>query len=554
MKIDLNKILIAPNERYHVYKDQPLYENNFLKVGKFHEPGFAPALDNSGAFHINIQGQAIYRQRYIKAFGFYCGLAAVENSLGSFHINSDGMRIYNINYEWVGNYQEDTCVVRKEGKFFHIDNGGVPIYDEIYKYVGDFKDGIAVVYKDGYGTHIDKAGNYIHNKWFKSLDIFHKGYARAQDNEGWFHIDKNGKPLYDSRYKAVEPFYNDLALNETFDGTVLQIDPLNQIRVIISESKLDYTSILSAEMVGFWKTYIYSAMVRLNIFPRLPATTTSLALALSINEEALRRILRSAWEAEIINYDIYEDSWCLSRKGISLCTQEMSAASIMWAKVASQNWLQLPELIKSHPLNSFLSFKDMETSEDLIHYYQKALDGYSLQALGGFFGKLNVAHDSKLLAFGRSCLSLVYLLKERFPALNVTVTVDIRYFNKHLISTTNSKQVNDINSLKEQYDIVFLIKYIHYFDDKQAVNFLAKLSRLGICTLHIFEIIISDAKPNASMLDINMMIETGGKLRTLTDWEKLISNSGYKIINTEKLEGSLTYIIAERKNAGLCQT
>ena len=219
-------IKIANDNTYFVFEGTPIFNKKFIEVLKFHAPGLAPVIDESGAYHIDIQGNDLYTERYNRTFGYYCNRAAVVKDTNWFHINERGERIYSQLYLWVGNYQENFCTVRnKNNQYFHIDIDGNKVYSENYIYAGDFKDGIACVkLSNGYFKHIDAGGKFINNKEFSNLGVFHKNFATAKDEKGWFHIDKQGNQLYKERYLFIEPFYNGFALVETFEGIKRIID------------------------------------------------------------------------------------------------------------------------------------------------------------------------------------------------------------------------------------------------------------------------------------------------------------------------------------------
>ncbi|PWI47105.1 methyltransferase [Candidatus Heimdallarchaeota archaeon B3_Heim] len=220
--MDLKDIIIASDESHHLYKRKPMYSQRFRKVLKFHPPGFAPVYDDTGTYHIRMDGTPAYRKRFIATFGFYYSLAAVITQNGWTHINPSGEYVYNERHSWVGNYQYGYCAIRdKKGYYFHIDMQGSPLYSEKHLYAGDFRDGIAVVrLKNGLCTHIDPQGKIIHNKMFEDLDVYHKGFARAHERNGWFHIDVNGNPVYTEKYLMVEPFYNGQSLVHRYNGEV----------------------------------------------------------------------------------------------------------------------------------------------------------------------------------------------------------------------------------------------------------------------------------------------------------------------------------------------
>jgi hypothetical protein len=60
----------------------PAYALRYREVGKYHEPGVAPAVDDHGATHVDVLGQPAYAPRFVRTFGFYEGRAAVHGGLG----------------------------------------------------------------------------------------------------------------------------------------------------------------------------------------------------------------------------------------------------------------------------------------------------------------------------------------------------------------------------------------------------------------------------------------------------------------------------------------
>jgi len=219
-------IKISNDNTHFMFDSKPIFGKTFIEVLKFHSPGLAPVLDNSGAYHIDIRGNELYPNRYSRTFGFYCNHAAVIKNNLWFHINEKGERVYNSNYLWTGNYQENICTVRNSSnQYFHIDLNGNRIYADNYVYAGDYKDGIACVKsQDSLYRHIDNKGKFINDKSFLDLGIFHKNFATAKDKNGWFHIDRQGNELYKNRYLTIEPFYNGFALVTTFENMKIIID------------------------------------------------------------------------------------------------------------------------------------------------------------------------------------------------------------------------------------------------------------------------------------------------------------------------------------------
>lgn len=208
------EIKVSNDATHFLYEDDKIFDRQFIEVLKFHAPGIAPVKDNSGSFHIDINGNDLYEDRYDRTFGFYCNRAAVIKNYKWYHIDENGKKVYETNYSWTGNFQENVCTVRDlQNNYFHIDLNGNRCYKENFKYAGDFKDEIACVrLENGNYKHIDKQGKFISNKEFLDLGVYHKNFATAKDKKGWFHIDKLGIELYQERYLIIEPFYNGFAL------------------------------------------------------------------------------------------------------------------------------------------------------------------------------------------------------------------------------------------------------------------------------------------------------------------------------------------------------
>lgn len=215
-KMNWKNIKISRDWTHFLYHEKVLFNRKFISVLKFKGNGLAPVQDENGWFFINPQGETMILGPFKKAWGFYCGLSAVENELGCYHITETGIPTYSRRYSWCGNYQEDKCAVREQkGNYFHIRKDGNRLYETNYRYVGDYKDGLAcVMLQNGKFKHIDEKGAFIYENEFLDLGVYHKGYAAARDDEGWVHIDLNGKPLYKKRYEAIEPFYNGFALSK----------------------------------------------------------------------------------------------------------------------------------------------------------------------------------------------------------------------------------------------------------------------------------------------------------------------------------------------------
>lgn len=522
----IGNIKLSPCRTFHKLDEVALYDRKFQDVEKFHHPGLAPVSDSSGGYHIDFNGSEIYKKRFDKTFGFYCSRAAVIDNEKYYHIDPEGKRIYKDFYDWCGNYQEDKCVVRKERNFFHIDINGNKIYRENYDYVGDFKDNIAVVYKSGKASHINQKGQLIHNKWYKKLGVFHKNYANAEDDRGWFHINIFGDPIYEYRYKMVEPFYNNCAKVETFSGKLEQINLTGKSSHVISlPNSFEQMHRISSELVGFWNTYLFNATAQTGILKLLPRSIPDLAKKLNANEYYLERFLRALWEINLINYNKDQDLWELAEKGSFLIDHPfLMKAAKMWGRVITEsNWLNIPALIQQKEMQSFPTFKEKEQNNDIKAELYQVLIGYSKYDFESFLEKIDIKQNEQILLLGVHSLALI----DSFKKNNIHF---IDYYNDPILPVELTKDFNinikEKDNLIKEYDIAILGRFFQHQDNKSVLAFLNLLKNGKISRIILVETIIDKKSPVGGVVDINIMVESGGKLRSISDWNKLLKQAG----------------------------
>ncbi len=556
LKQSWEKTNVSSCETFHLVDNKPLYEHRFLHVLKYHAPGLAPVRDDSGAFHIDVQGNAAYAHRFTETFGFYEHLAAVNQNHQWFHITPTGQSLYTSRFRWCGNFQEGCCVVKNdEGFYTHIDRKGRYLYKKVYPYVGDFKEGIAVICNEhGLHTHIDKYGIPLYQQYFLDLDIFHKGYARAKDERGWHHINKAGKALYSHRYAQIEPFYNGIARVETMDGELLTINTQGNTLTVIRKALSQPWQQLSNEMVGFWRTEIIATAVKLKIFDALPGSTAQLANTMKIPEKHLHRLLRALWELDLISYSA--SIWQLTNKGKWLVTEQqgafLSSAAIMWSDVNSLDWKALPSYIQSgyndyHPL-----FKAKASGTTLKHYH-RAIDGYAAQDFAAINTLVDWQKHHQLIAVGRSSVFILTKLLTTFPHLQGLLLDEayvLKDIDSHITVSFDKIQHDILTPWPHTADAILLPKVVHYWPESQAQNILMQaanaLTPHG--KIYLFELILAEETAQGSLLDLNMLVESGGELRCLSQWQTLLASTGLTIEANISIHAYLNLLVVTKQS------
>lgn len=489
------------------------------------------------------------QNRFIKTFGVYDSIATVVGEDGWFHVSAEGLALYDARYDWCGNFQENFCAVRdKHQQYFHINSVGSRAYSTSYSHVGDFKDGIAVVCNTlGFSTHIDYFGNEIHSKFFIELDVFHEEYARAKDNNGWCHIDIAGNCLYDTRYAMVERFYNGLAKVETVEGALIMIDVHNtlvhEIRKPLQPSWQD----LSSEMVGFWRTEVMAAAVKLKVFDALPETTAGVSGKLNIPEKHIERLLRALWELDLINHE--DNRWVVTSKGYFFTPQSekfLSAAAVMWSDSHNDNWKNLAKWIeegyeKCHPV-----FK-AHASQDKLLLYHQAIDGYLESELPIYIGPIDWRQHKKIVGIERNAKTVIEALSNTYSHLELSLLGDEYIFEGLDPTTVVFHKQSPLLPWPVAVDGIILPRILNHWPNSEAVMILnqARKALLPNGKIYLYEMLVNKQNPNGSLLDINMFVECGGELRTLVDWETIFAKADLTLTSNLALASSINLMVLE---------
>ncbi len=573
-QVELEKIELSRDETHHLYNETSLYNKKFTLVMSFHPPGVAAVIDETGAYHIDFEGKAIYQDRFIKTFGFYNGVAAVFDVSGWYHVNIDGRPQYSERYEWVGNFQEKFCPVRDgNGLYCHIKIDGTLLYEKKYKYAGDFKYGIAVVYDhDGYARHIDKSGNLLHKKKFKELGVFHKGFAIAKDDYGAFHINKAGKSIYTPRYKWVEPFYNGFAfVCDFFDQKFIINEDGKIIQTVVDEKSIviknSLRKNLMSKLVGHWNTQILYSIVKLEVLEAIKKgynTFKKLNEYLGIPNTSLDMVIRIL---KLWNF-ITEFNGLFKVNYIGdLLTEDhprsLKYATLMWGDEHYIVMSKLFEALKSHgpqfkhiyDLDVFQYFEKNKYKAEIFH---KAMKEYSTD-----YDDLLLLHDfnntKTIMDVGGGSGHLLekiliknYHIKEAFlfdlPTVIENAQVSIK--DDKIKSKIKFISGDFRNEIPIKVDTIVMSRVLHDWDDSKVLEILKNIS-LSLKengTLLLFEILVpEDSNYDVGItLNFNLLVCTGGKERTEKEFQSLLNKVNFEISQIKQGKSHISLIIARK--------
>lgn len=559
--MNIKDIRISSDGSHHIINGEPMYEKRFRSVMSFHEPGFAPVEDESGAYHIETDGSQMYQERFWKTFGFYCGLAAVSDATGWFHITPEGKPAYDVRYDWVGNFQENLCAVRsKDGYYHHIKLDGSNAYDERHRYVGDFKYGIAVVYNDeGMAYHIDVNGKPVNGKKFLELGVFHKGFAIARDGGGFYHINRNGDPIYSDRFEWVEPFYNSQAFVKNKMGEICVINEKGEtVHLMTPPESLGlltrYRHELMDTMVGYWNTQILYCIVRSGILDALGSGVkeiVDLSEKLNLPERSIEMLIDACVIWNLINIS----DRTITPKGSMLLNEgPLNNAARMWGeehyKVMERLWDSLKtqeqqfEKLYNMPLFDYFLKKEND-------YYYKAMEEYS-QDYKELVEKLPLEDVISIVDVGGGTGELLRQIIEQFPDIKEAYLFDLPGVDR------NGKKEHAIEIITGDFfkdtlpkaDSAVLSRILHDWPDHKCKIILdsVNISLPMKGRIIIIETVMPDDidRDVGVRLNFNLLVSVGGRERKRNEFLNLLNLSGFE--NVEIIEtNSIVSIICARK-------
>tara|TARA_B100000446_G_scaffold35559_1_gene31229 strand:- start:20003 stop:21670 length:1668 start_codon:yes stop_codon:yes gene_type:complete len=529
------KISISSCGTHHVGCDgKPVYSNRFHEVLAYHKAGeqsLAPVSIDGRAWHIGADGQPIYSASFDRTFGFYCGYAAVILAGEWFHIQPDGSPLYSERYSFTGNYQEDIAVVcDSDGCYYHIDNRGKPLYRTRWRYCGDFRGGIAVVQSDtGLSTHIYRDGSFVHGKWFVDLDVFHKSYARAKDANGWHHINLGGSSIYVGGYASVEPFYNGLSRCETFGGGLVIIDERGQLVRQIRPDTVDHFADLSADMVGYWRTFTISVAVELGVFDGLPSSLSDLSVSKCLAEDRLTRLLNALMEMGLVDYS--SGQWVTTEKGAFLCSRHPKTLVDAAAEYSSDlldRWKALPDLIRGSDVDGDI-FKVVADDSCRMQSHHRMLRSYAIHDYPALLSEMDIKSGDVVFDAGGGTGALASMVQKLYPKSEV-ILGDI----PQVVSSVRFPRVVGFNFFEPwpmSADKILLSRVLHDWPNEKVRGILLQAAaalRPG-GRIYIIEMLLKEGSASGSLCDLHLMAVTGGQERTKEQFNQLARLSGLEL-------------------------
>lgn len=548
---------VSPDGTHHTDGDgAPLYAARFDEVLPFHPPGLAPVRGGEEAWHIQPDGGAAYAPRYRRTFGFYEDRAAVDTGAGWTHIRPDGTPVTDRRWVWCGNLQQGRAPVRDDaGRYTHVDAAGNPVYPARWRYAGDFREGQAVVHADdGRATHVDYDGRPSHGVWWLDLDVFHKGFARARGPDGWTHIGRDGRPAHGRWFAEAEPFYNGQARCRTLEGRPIIVDEGGRELVSLGDPPSPAPlHAVSGVLTAYWASSAAAAAVDLCVFDALPGGTASVAARGGLSVDATGRLLRACQQLGLVRRTA--EGWAPTEAGALLRTGAgMDAAARVWSRDHEAAWAALvPALQGAGPAGrgrTGMSYFDRLGAAERRGYH-RAMRAYAEDDYAAVATAVPWHRHRRLIDAGGGDGALAQQVAHAFPHLQVDL-LDL----PEVVGLTDAGDPPNLRRVgcdlfaawPVRADAIVLARVLHDWPDAEALRLLdgalAALAPGG--AIYVLEMVLGETDGDGGLLDLNMLVTTGGRERTEADWRRLSAEAGLRLTHLVPLRPWVTVLTLER--------
>src|SRR5574344_135538 len=173
-------------------------------INQFFE-GFAIVRSSSGRYgFIDTTGKVVISTKYLNAYDFSNGIAAVQTRGGWMYINRDGKSLSQQKFDEVDrSFSCKRSWVKIDGKYGYIDINCAVVIPVVYDEAGPFSEDVAAVKVNGKWGTIDLSGKQKALPEYDDIKEFSHGLAAVTKRGKWGYINKNGEVVIPVKYDSV---------------------------------------------------------------------------------------------------------------------------------------------------------------------------------------------------------------------------------------------------------------------------------------------------------------------------------------------------------------
>jgi len=231
----------------------------------------------------------------------------------------------------------------------------------------------------------------------------------------------------------------------------------------------------------------------------------------------------------------------------------MAAACQMWSQVQAE-WNSLPTKLKEDEDYHHPTFKEKTTNEKELEIYRRALEGYAHLDFNEIAKWPYWSEYSALIAFGQTSITFLREILKNHPQLKGILAHENRSLYHITIEPDLKDRLSQIfidynKNWPIEAEAALMPRFLHYFPDKDVLNLLEKTKEmlLDLGHLYIFEMMLDPNNFAGGLLDLNMLAESGGGLRTYDQWEELLAITGFSISKYQSIKPHLHLIQGSKK-------
>ena len=311
---------------------------------------------------------------------------------------------------------------------------------------------------------------------------------------------------------------------------------------------------LSGDLVSFWKTQTIYAAVKLGVMDALPGSLQAIATETRLNKANCLRLLRGLWELNLVTVE--KEHWDLTPKGALLTprTSSMASAAEVWAHSHYLQWQSLAESLQNDLIPQKNYFSSLSQNKGLLNTYQNALSGYAMNDYQAILELLSwKEHQCILDAGGGNGVLLSLLLKkyQHLEAILIELPEVIAQIKKEeaLGKRIEYKGIDFFEPWNVVVDAIILSRVLHDWPDYLALELLNR-AREALAPggkMYVIEMILDQNSPKGGLLDLNMLVMTGGCERTLQQWQSLLEQANLRLSKITELSSVVSILMIEQK-------
>lgn len=311
---------------------------------------------------------------------------------------------------------------------------------------------------------------------------------------------------------------------------------------VVSPAEFDA---VASDLVS-WRTEAVHAAVTSGLIDRFP-----LGQELAAEPEAVRRLVNALGELGLARRDGV--IWVLTSRGRLLADdhpQTLGPAAKYWAEAGRAAWAQLPAALRDTAFTAEDPFAAQANLPEAVRAYHRAMMPYACRDYRDLPAALERC-DTLLDAGGGLGVSARLVLDagvaKRVVVLDRPEVVALGSVPPEFDERLSFTSFDLFQHWPDHGDAILLARVLHDWDDAAARTIL-RHARAAIGSggrVYIVEMVRPEQGFEGSLLDLHMLLATGGRERTRAEFAALLADADLKLTDVRPLRGISSVIIAE---------